>query len=127
MRAYTLTLLAHCTKSGDKLATDKEIIDWANRKLKSSGKSTLISSFQDPRLSDGRAVIDLIDAIKPGVIDYSIVRDAYTDPVSWAYSAIFEEGAFHIRKNTGSFFLHSELRNCPDQDGLGLQIKTEPP
>lgn len=81
MRAYTLTLLAHCTKSGD-LATDKEILDWVNQKLKASGKKTVVSSFQDPRLSDGRAVIDLIDAIQPSVIDYSIVRDAVTDAVS---------------------------------------------
>jgi len=71
--------LAHCTKSGDQLATDKEIIDWANQKLKSSGKLSLVSSFQDPRLSDGKAVIDLIDAIQPNVIDYSLVQDGVTD------------------------------------------------
>lgn len=33
MRAYTLTVLAQCTDSGDALATDKEIIAWVNKKV----------------------------------------------------------------------------------------------
>ncbi|VDN59057.1 unnamed protein product [Dracunculus medinensis] len=74
MRAYTLTVLAQCTDSGDALATDKEIIAWVNKKLSFSNKSSQIKSFQDPTISDARVVIDLIDAIKPGIIDYSLVR-----------------------------------------------------
>lgn len=50
MRAYTLTVLAQCTQSGDSLATDKEIINWVNEKLRNAGKSSQIKSFQvDPR------------------------------------------------------------------------------
>lgn len=81
MRAYTLTVLAHCTKSGD-LATDREIIDWANKKLRSAGKQSSVSSFQDTKLSDARTIIDLIDAIQPNVIDYSLVRASGTQAVS---------------------------------------------
>lgn len=46
MRAYTLTVLAQCTQSGDSLATDKEIIIWVNEKLRSAGKTSQIKSFQ---------------------------------------------------------------------------------
>uniref|UniRef100_A0A915B7T8 Calponin-homology (CH) domain-containing protein n=2 Tax=Parascaris univalens TaxID=6257 RepID=A0A915B7T8_PARUN len=74
MRAYTLTVLAQCTQSGDALATDKEIIAWVNNKLAKSNKTSRINSFQDPVIADARVVIDLIDAIKPGIIDYSLVR-----------------------------------------------------
>lgn len=75
MRAYTLTILAQCTQSSEeKLATDKEIIAWANEKLRSSGKNGHIRSFQDPVIADGRVIIDLIDAIKPGTIDYELVK-----------------------------------------------------
>jgi len=74
MRAYTLTVLAQCTQSGDSLATDKEIIIWVNEKLRSAGKTSQIKSFQDSAISDARIVIDLIDAIKPGTINYDIVR-----------------------------------------------------
>lgn len=73
MRAYTLTVLSHCTKSGT-LATDKEIVTWVNNRLKASGKSSSISSFQDSKISDSKVVIDLIDAIKPGQIDYTAIH-----------------------------------------------------
>ncbi|TMS39770.1 hypothetical protein L596_006250 [Steinernema carpocapsae] len=72
MRAYTLTVLAQCTDSGDRLATDKEIITWSNEKLKSAGKQTSIKSFQDSNIQDAKVVLDLVDAIKPGTIDYDL-------------------------------------------------------
>ncbi|KAI6177941.1 hypothetical protein M3Y99_01973100 [Aphelenchoides fujianensis] len=74
MRAYTLTVLAKCTESGDSLATDREIINWVNEKLQSSGKSSRIKSFQDPAIANARPVLDLIDAIKPGTINYELVQ-----------------------------------------------------
>ena len=36
MRAYTLTVLAQCTQSGDSLASDKDIIQWVNDKVRRS-------------------------------------------------------------------------------------------
>lgn len=74
MRAYTLTVLAACTQSGDSLPADKEIVAWVNQKLVSSGKHSSIKSFQDQTISDARVVLDLIDAIKPNVIDFSLVH-----------------------------------------------------
>ncbi|VDO55233.1 unnamed protein product [Haemonchus placei] len=75
MRAYTLTILAQCTQSGDSLPADKDIVAWVNRKLASCGKTSSIRSFQDSSISDAKVVLDLIDAIKPNVIDYSLVSD----------------------------------------------------
>ncbi|VDN91204.1 unnamed protein product [Brugia pahangi] len=74
MRAYTLTVLAQCTQSGDSLATDKEIIAWVNKKLASSERKRSIKSFQDPTISDACVVLDLIESIKPGTISYSLVK-----------------------------------------------------
>ncbi|OZC09060.1 hypothetical protein X798_03807 [Onchocerca flexuosa] len=102
MRAYTLTVLAQCTQSGDSLATDKEIIAWVNEKnlhhdltcydvsflkcvngiddrlphlqLASSGRKRFIKSFQDQTISDACVVLDLIESIKPGTISYSLVK-----------------------------------------------------
>lgn len=74
MRAYTLTILAQCTQSGDTLATDKDIVEWANKKLAASGKTSHIGSFQDATISDGHAICDLVDAIQPGSIDYSLIK-----------------------------------------------------
>ncbi|MCP9265646.1 Plsi protein [Dirofilaria immitis] len=74
MRAYTLTVLAQCTQSGDSLATDKEIIAWVNNKLASSGRKRFIKSFQDQTISDACVVLDLIESIKPGTISYALVK-----------------------------------------------------
>lgn len=79
MRAYTLTVLAQCTQSGDTLATDKEIIAWVNAKLKQCGKQSHIKSFQDSVISDARVVMDLIDAIKPGTINYELVKSGTSE------------------------------------------------
>jgi len=37
---------------------------------------------QDPSIADAKVVIDLIDAIKPGAINYELVKDGGTDEVS---------------------------------------------
>lgn len=77
MRAYTLTILAQCTQSGDSLPADKDIVAWVNHKLQSSGKSSSIRSFQDPSISNAVVVLDLIDSIKPKVIDHALVGAAF--------------------------------------------------
>lgn len=82
MRAYTLTILAQCTQNGTSdMATDKEIVAWVNEKLQNSGKSGKIRNFQDPVIADARVVIDLVDAIKPGIIDYDMVQSGNEDEV----------------------------------------------
>uniref|UniRef100_A0A914YIG2 Calponin-homology (CH) domain-containing protein n=1 Tax=Panagrolaimus superbus TaxID=310955 RepID=A0A914YIG2_9BILA len=80
MRAYTLAVLTRCTDNGI-LATDKEIIRWVNEKLQSARKTTHIRSFQDPVIANSIVVLDLIDAIKPGVINYDVVTKGRTDKV----------------------------------------------
>ncbi|GAV05161.1 hypothetical protein RvY_15333 [Ramazzottius varieornatus] len=75
MRAYTLSILTKLARSGNPIV-EKEIIAWVNKKLKSEGKSSAISNFQDSSIADARVVIDLIDAIKPGSINYSQVHPA---------------------------------------------------
>lgn len=41
----------------------------------------LIISLQDPAIADGKVVIDLIDAIKPGTINYDLVKEGGTEEV----------------------------------------------
>ncbi|PIO54336.1 hypothetical protein TELCIR_24304 [Teladorsagia circumcincta] len=89
MRAYTLTILAQCTQSGDALPADKDIVAWVNRKLASCGKSSSIRSFQDSSISDAKVVLDLIDAIKPNVIDYSLVSKSGISRLKYNSFVIF--------------------------------------
>ncbi|XP_055333675.1 plastin-1-like [Paramacrobiotus metropolitanus] len=77
MRAYTLSILTKLARSGNPIV-EKEIVQWVNKKLVSAGKTSSIQSFQDSSVSDAKVVIDLIDAIKPGSINYSQLQAAST-------------------------------------------------
>lgn len=72
MRAYTLSILTQlAAKDGSAHAVvETEIVDWVNTKLREAGKSSMIRNFQDQSISTALPVIDLIDAIKPGSINY---------------------------------------------------------
>ncbi|XP_049881769.1 plastin-3 isoform X2 [Pectinophora gossypiella] len=72
MRAYTLSVLTRLANTGNPII-EREIVQWVNNKLASAGKTSSIKSFQDEVLADGKVVIDLIDAIKPGSINYDLV------------------------------------------------------
>ena len=54
---------------------EREIISWVNERLEGSGKESRITSFQDSKISSALPVIDLIDAIKPGVINYELLQE----------------------------------------------------
>ncbi|XP_075395395.1 plastin-3 [Tenrec ecaudatus] len=72
MRRYTLNVLEDLGE-GQK-ANDDIIVNWVNRTLKDAGKSTSIQSFKDKTISSSLAVVDLIDAIQPGCINYDLVK-----------------------------------------------------
>ncbi|XP_045464700.1 plastin-2 [Harmonia axyridis] len=78
MRAYTLSVLSRLAESGNPIV-EKEIVMWVNEKLASAGKTSSIRSFQDTSISDGKVVLDLIDAIKPGAINYDLVKPGADD------------------------------------------------
>jgi len=71
MRSYTLNMLSSL---GSSKQIESDIIAWVNKKLQAAGKNSKISGFQDSGISSGVPLIDLIDAIKPGSINYDLVK-----------------------------------------------------
>ncbi|PKU33681.1 plastin-3 isoform x2 [Limosa lapponica baueri] len=69
---YTLNVLEDLG-DGQK-ANDDIIVSWVNQTLKEAGKSTSIQNFKDKTISTSLAVVDLIDAIQPGCINYDLVK-----------------------------------------------------
>ena len=54
--------------------------------LSAAEKSSRISGFNDPSISNGLVVIDLVDACKPGSINYDLVRNPdANDEVGFAF------------------------------------------
>ncbi|KAJ7392218.1 hypothetical protein OS493_013594 [Desmophyllum pertusum] len=74
MRAYTLALLSKLTPDCRKIE-DKDIVEWVNGKLKTGKKSSSITSFKDPCISSSRPILDLVDVIKPGTVEYDMVAN----------------------------------------------------
>ncbi|XP_073470247.1 plastin-2 [Aquarana catesbeiana] len=72
MRRYTLNILEDI--GGGQKVNDDTIINWVNETLREAGKSSSISSFKDPKISTSLPVLDLIDAIQPGSINYDILK-----------------------------------------------------
>ena len=73
MRAYTLSILTKLAESGNPIV-ESEILQWVNTKLQDAGKQSKVKSFQDSSLANAISVIDLVDAIKPGTINYDLVK-----------------------------------------------------
>ncbi|XP_044589416.1 plastin-2 isoform X3 [Cotesia glomerata] len=78
MRSYTLSVLSGLVGNSGK-TVEKEIVQWVNSKLQAAGKTSSIKSFQDDAISTGRPVLDLIDAIKPGIVNYDLVKTSETE------------------------------------------------
>uniref|UniRef100_A0A1A8G3W9 Plastin-3 n=1 Tax=Nothobranchius korthausae TaxID=1143690 RepID=A0A1A8G3W9_9TELE len=72
MRRYTLNVLEDLG-DGEK-ANDDIIVKWVNKTLAEAGKSTRISSFKDKEICSSLAVLELIDAIQPGSINFELVK-----------------------------------------------------
>ena len=78
MRLSINQTLASISKTG-KGVTDMEICKWAQEQVKASGKTSTMRSFKDPSLSNGVFFLDLLNAIKPGYVDYSLVNQGNSD------------------------------------------------
>ncbi|KAF6728851.1 Plastin-3 [Oryzias melastigma] len=72
MRRYTLNVLEDLG-DGDKV-NDDIIVKWVNKTLAEAGKSTKISSFKDKEIATSLSVLELIDAIQPGSINYELIK-----------------------------------------------------
>lgn len=80
MRAYTLSVLTSLAHSNNPIV-EKEIVAWANQKLEAAGKTSSIRNFQDSSIASARVVIDLVDSIKPGSINYDLIKNSGSEEV----------------------------------------------
>jgi plastin-1 len=78
MRISINQTLASISKDG-KGVTDQEMVRWANDTVKKGGKSSTMRSFKDPSLSNAVFFLDLLNAVRPGIVDYSLVNNGTSD------------------------------------------------
>lgn len=73
MRLSINQTLASISKNG-KGVTDQDMVKWANETVKKGGKSSTMRSFKDSSLSNAVFFLDLLNGVKPGYVDYSLVH-----------------------------------------------------
>jgi plastin-1 len=78
MRRNIVQTLASLSKGGREV-TDSDIVKWANDTVKKAGKSSSMKSFKDPAIKNAVFFLDLLDSLKPGYVDYSLVNNGNTD------------------------------------------------
>ncbi|KAJ2657105.1 fimbrin [Coemansia sp. RSA 1200] len=79
MRANIVQTLASLATDGREV-TDRDMIDWANRTAAAGGSSaTRIRSFSDPSLASARFLLDVLNGMKPGIVDPQLVATGASD------------------------------------------------
>ncbi|KAI3976127.1 hypothetical protein MKX01_006643 [Papaver californicum] len=80
MRFNMLQLLKNLRFSSEgKELTDVDILNWANSKVKKSGRQNQMESFKDKNLSSGRFFLELLSAVEPRVVNWNLVTKGVTD------------------------------------------------
>jgi len=78
-RFHVVSILKGLSKNKGGEITDNDIIKWANETVAASGKSSKMDHFKDPSLRNSIFFIDLLAAVKPSLIDYSLITDGQSD------------------------------------------------
>ncbi|KAK5583127.1 hypothetical protein RB653_004717 [Dictyostelium firmibasis] len=71
MRGHVISILTALSGSGKPIA-DADIVNWTNSKLSAAGKKQ-ISGFKDSSIATGIPILDVIEAVRPGSVDSSLV------------------------------------------------------
>ncbi|SCV70290.1 BQ2448_1684 [Microbotryum intermedium] len=74
MRRNILATMASLRKGGREI-TDSDIVKWANEQVAKGGKRSTMRNFKDPSLKTGHFFLDLLDSLKPGYVDYTLVYE----------------------------------------------------
>lgn len=81
MRFNMLQLLKNLRSrsSQGKEITDADILKWANKKVKSTGRVSQMESFKDKSLSNGIFFLELLSAVEPRVVNWNLVTKGESD------------------------------------------------
>lgn len=83
MRRNIVLTLKSLSNNGREL-TDADILKWAKEKVSKGGKSSNIRSFSDPSIASGVFLLDVLNGLKPGYVDYDLVTPGNTEEDRYA-------------------------------------------
>nr|DAD23559.1 TPA_asm: hypothetical protein HUJ06_025022 [Nelumbo nucifera] len=65
--------------SQGKEMTDSDILNWANKKVKSANRNSQMESFKDKNLSNGIFFLELLSSVEPRVVNWNLVTKGESD------------------------------------------------
>jgi len=77
MRHHVLTVLKEV--GGGAPVSEDAMISWSNNLVKNHGRSSTMSNFKDSSLKNSQFFLDLLDAIRPGCVDSSLILTSGSD------------------------------------------------
>eukprot|EP01117_Protostelium_nocturnum_P006127 TRINITY_DN2208_c0_g1_i1.p1 TRINITY_DN2208_c0_g1~~TRINITY_DN2208_c0_g1_i1.p1 ORF type:complete len:1636 (-),score=603.17 TRINITY_DN2208_c0_g1_i1:715-5622(-) len=81
VRLHTFTILSDLGKNMQKRRNsnrelkEEDIVKWANGEVERANKSSRMANFKDPTLKDGRFLLDLLDSVRPGRVNHSLIME----------------------------------------------------
>ncbi|CAO3665001.1 unnamed protein product [Rhizopus stolonifer] len=72
MRENVVHTLQSLNNNG-RSVSDQDLVRWANETVKRGGKQSKMTSFKDPTLSTSIFFLDVLNGMRPGYVDYSMV------------------------------------------------------
>jgi len=72
MRLHVISIIKSLSKAGKDI-TEDDMVRWANGVVKGAGKSSKMDSFKDQSLKTCVFFIDLLEGVRPNIINYEIV------------------------------------------------------
>jgi len=77
MRHHVLAILKEV--GGGAPVSEAQMIKWSNELVASSGKPSRMNSFKDPSLKTSQFFLDLVDSIRGGCVDWTLVHNPADD------------------------------------------------
>ncbi|KAK5961487.1 fimbrin PWA37_001348 [Arxiozyma heterogenica] len=83
MRRNITTTMQNLSSSGRDMS-DSQILKWAQEQVVKGSKSTTIRSFKDPSLANAHFLLDVLNGIAPGYVNYDLVTPGKTEEERYA-------------------------------------------
>ncbi|VVA90804.1 unnamed protein product [Arabis nemorensis] len=94
--------------------TEADILNWANRKVKKMGRTSQAVSFKDKNLSNGFFFLELLSAVEPRVVDWSLVTKGETEEEKILNATYIISVARKL--GCSIFLLPEDIRGKPEND-----------
>lgn len=115
-RDITRTLQGLAKKVGMAEITDAYMLKWANEMAAKGGKGRNIRSFKDSSLGTGVFLLDVLNGMKSGYVDYSLVNDGRTEDDAYLNAKL----SISIARKMGATIWYVTVFRCWERIKLTL-------